>query len=331
MLLAEVATQIVRHSQSDRPIEEHSGRNFESARDKRWLFDGIERWPHLSRVFHQVAADLIAQTGVAGWIALGGARTANGSLGFGSRSPVASEILHRIAGQTGAFHFVDDRSGDEWAVLLAPDDRVRSAPWLGLAISGEFSPRLVSRRVREQALRVIDRHLDELNGPAILSVESADRGRVRLERWRCRLRLLDLGLRMLPSLCRFAAQNQTEHVSARVDVLAAAAWGPDDCCWPAEWQSLAFDAIASLCRIQVQILELPKSGWCPRTILRRPAIDRLAQVNLGSISVRFARPFLSFVGHWRDRTTDAAPFTVHNAAVPNLPLHRFRMLPHEYK
>jgi hypothetical protein len=40
------------------------------------------------------------------------------------------------------------------------------------------------------------------------------------------------------------------------------------------------------------------------------------------IRVRFSRSFLTFLDQWKDHSAGAAPFTVQNAAIANLPLNR---------
>jgi hypothetical protein len=221
-----------------------------------------------------------------------------------------------------ASRFVDAQ-GDQWAILVAPKNPGRLAPRRRLAIGGVTSPDLLSRPVRAKTLETIDRRLAELNHPAVLCTNAIDRDRTWLVRWRHRLRLLDLALLMLPRLWHVATRNQSLHVTVGLSALAAAEWGlPEDHGWPAGWDSLIFEAIATLCGLQVQILEVFPTGWRPRSILRRPAITRLSQENEGLIRVRFSRSFLTFLDQWKDHSTGAAPFTVRNAAIASLPLNR---------
>jgi hypothetical protein len=324
-LLTAWPTQPVRPPQRDRPTGESKAWNFDSSCQACLLFQGIENWPPLNYVFHRLAVVWIARAGITSWLSYGGTWAADGSPTFGSWSPIAAAILHQIAVRTGAFHYVDEQ-GDQWAVLVASEDPGSAVAWRGLAIGGEFSPCLLSYQVREHALQAIARELNELDQPAILCTDNAGAQRLRLLRWGRRVGLLDLGVRVLPRLVRSAARHPTLQATVRLDALARAAWGPGDNCWPAEWESLVFDAIASLCSVQVQVLDLPKMGWCPRTISRRQAITRITRQDGALIRVRFARPFLTFLGHWLGPERAAAQFTtsVRNASIANLDHNPFQ-------
>jgi hypothetical protein len=332
MLLAKVPSLAVQRLPGKLPAKRHTRWGSDPRHERRLVFDGIADWPHLSRIFRQVAADLIAREGAASWLSQGGARAADGSPSFGIQSPAASAILHRIAGQVGAFHYIDEQ-GDHWAVLLATEDRGRCVAWQGLALGGALSPCLLSQPVRENALCAIAQQLDGLNQPAVLGADSVDPDRLRLSQWRRRLRLLDVGLRLLPRLAHSAARDPKLQAAIPPAALARATWGPADDLWPAEWESLVFDAIASLCSVHVQVVDLPKTGWSPRTISRGPAITCITQQNPALIRVHLAHPFLTFLSHWLGRRTEAAQFatSVRNASIANLACQPLQDVTCEYK
>ena len=151
MLLTKVPTQAVPQFSPDWLGKKRAALGFDGSRETRPLFDGIECWPCLDHIFRRLAVDMIKRAGVGVWLAQGGARAADGTPSFSGWSCTASEILSRIAAKTGGLHFVDEQ-GEQWAVLFDPNDPNRPASWRGLAIGGEFSPRLLSRDVREDAL-----------------------------------------------------------------------------------------------------------------------------------------------------------------------------------
>ena len=269
------------------------------------LLDAIEGWPDLSEILFQRSLGLLARRGFSRWVSAGGTIEFDARPSFGNPSYFARRLLRHISARTAGFRYRDS-NGLSWAVRLLEHRPGRPGSLRALALGCDLDIRLLGCPHRERFVRVLVERIQQMAPPAS---ENEWRVRDRLRDRHRRLVLLGEAVALVPTLYASATRLGRSYLQLQVDELAAIVWGADRLHWPDDRREAVFQALACLGRLQVEVLELPMSGWAPRPTARTPAITDLSWLNRDTLSVHLGAMFVEFLCHMTGATV--AP-TVHH-------------------
>jgi hypothetical protein len=256
--------------------------------------DAVEHWPNLSAMLRRKSLAILRHDGFQTWASAGGQVGSDGHPGFGDFSCTARKILSNLSAP--GIRYVDG-AGLSWAVWITGTCVGKLGNRNGIALGCAFDARLLSQPCRERSIRELADRMHQMAPPGGSLSEDEWRIRDRLRDRHRRLVLFNEALALVPKLYACATRLGRRRLHLQVDELATIVWGPDRLHWPDDWREAVFQALACLGRLQVEVLELPMSGWAPRPTAREPALAGLSWRNSDILSVHLGSRFLEFLGY----------------------------------
>ena len=261
------------------------------------VFAEITLWPDLDRILAETSKQLIKQRGVNEWSLAGGILRPNGRPSFAIPSAPAFRVLRDLIAERQCFRY-SDNIGTQWAVIVFSDGTTARPAWRGISIGVNFSIELFDPSWRHKYLRWLSTRIDQLTVPARTATPESDQKRAQFSAQRQRVQLIDTALRLIPVL-RESVEfqgNRTVRVSAERLIEAAR----DDEHWHStvDFEGAVFESISVLSKIRTQLLEIPKTGWCPTPLQCGVAVQRVRRLRGKEFSVRLDPVFLWFLDHW---------------------------------
>ena len=260
------------------------------------LFSGIGRWPDFDQVLAERSVKLISERGVSEWALAGGVVLSDGRPSFGSPSVIAYRLLRDIVAAHQGFRF-NDSAGVHWVATMPESSLTSGKYWKGLAIGTDFSPVLLERGARRLRLQEAERELRMLVESDRASRSQPGRRRARAAAAYERVKLLDSAVEMIPTI--YAASKNQNSQTVRLDAteLAHAPNGNEFGGFPAASEKV-FAALMLLSTIRTQVIEIPKTGWCPTSRQCGVAVQRIRRLRDKEFSVRSDPVFVRFLDHW---------------------------------
>lgn len=264
-------------------------------------FTGIDRWPVIDLVFREASTKL-AKTDLCDWALAGGVLGLDGLETFASPSATALRLLSANIESAGCFRYREPTTGMQWAVRIAED---RGDAWRGWAISPGPRADVLAATARFALLQQAREVLADVKRPGQVQTEKLLRTRARMARLVRSLDGLDLALDVAAAEYGRACVNGP---STQIDALALARrrWGRCQVTWPDDWQHVVFDGLATLAKVEVQIVDFRKTGWRSESVARQPAIIHTRWIDSENIEVAWSKMFLELLSIWLGANKSAA-------------------------